>query len=248
MHSKSWLKRIVIAIGVASLLVVLWLTFRPSTATSPVVENPQKSSSQPSKPVEPSFDKTAYSTTDASSVWVIVNKQHPLQPIEYAPASLKSVGNGQRMRTDAADAFLAMQEAARQAGSPIVATSAYRSYTYQQSVYGGYVKQYGVTQTDTFSARPGYSEHQTGLAVDIQGGGCVLDNCFANTAQGTWLAANAYKYGFLLRYTPDKQSVTGYQHEAWHFRYVGPGLASEMHTQGVETLEEFFGVSGGSDY
>ena len=209
----------------------------PKAKTSTVTPKPE---TQPPKPT--------YDTTTASSLQVVVNKQHPLNPIDYAPDSTKSVGNGQVMRTEAADAFLQMQAAAKAASNPIAATSGYRSYGYQQSVYGGYVKQYGVAQTDTFSARPGYSEHQTGLAVDIEGGGCSLDNCFANTPQGKWLADNAYKYGFILRYPDGKTDVTGYEFEAWHFRYVGVELATDMHTKGITTLEEYFDISGGTEF
>ncbi len=253
--------QLVLAIGTACIVLIGWHFLRPSQATSPPKPaNGETSATKkaepavspqtptPTVPTTPVFDKSKYSTTDASSLWVVVNKQHPLSPLGYTPTSLQSVGNGQRMRTDAAAAFSQMQSAAAAAGTPISATSGYRSYSYQVSVYNGYVAQYGVAQTDTFSARPGYSEHQTGLALDIQGGGCSLDNCFANTAQGKWLSANAYIYGFILRYPSDKTAITGYQYEAWHYRYVGTELATEMHRLGITTLEEFFGVSGGSVY
>jgi len=77
---------------------------------------------------------------------------------------------------------------------------------------------------------------------------CALDQCFADTDQGKWLAANAYKYGFIIRYTADKESTTGYEYEPWHIRYVGTALSTELHTKNVETLEEFFGITGGSSY
>jgi D-alanyl-D-alanine carboxypeptidase len=230
-----------LAVLLASLAVVLYLNHPTATAPSPAHSNNTKAKQQ--TPVTLSFN-----TTDAASLQVIVNKQHPLKPIDYAPSSLTSVGNGQQMRTEAARAFLTMQTAAAADNEAITATSGYRSYSYQTSVYNNYVASYGVAKTDTFSARPGYSEHQTGLAIDIQGGGCTLDNCFANTAQGKWLAENAYKYGFLLRYPADKIDVTGYTHEAWHFRYIGTELASTMRSKGMTTLEEYFNITGGSDY
>jgi len=232
---------------ITSLIVIAgaiaFLYFGNRTAHAPSTTNTSTQPTQTSEPTKPSYD-----TTTASSLQVIVNKQHPLSPIDYAPVSTLSVGNGQQMRTEAAQAFLQMQQAAAAAGAPITATSGYRSYSYQKTVYNGYVASYGVAKTDTFSARPGYSEHQTGLAIDIQGEGCVLDNCFANTAQGKWLAGNAYKYGFLLRYPADKVSVTGYQHEAWHYRYIGTELATDMHTKDITTLEEYFDVTGGTSY
>jgi D-alanyl-D-alanine carboxypeptidase len=195
----------------------------------------------------PGFDKSAYSQTDPNSIWVIVNKKHPLQPINYAPTDLTSVGNNQVMRVEAAQALSNMFAGAKAAGTALQADSAYRSYPTQVSVYNAEVKAYGQARADSESARPGYSEHQTGLAVDIGGDGCHIADCFATTTSGKWAAANAYKYGFILRYPADKVTVTGYRYEPWHFRYVGVSLATEMHNQGIETLEEFFGVSGG-DY
>lgn len=230
-----------VATLLASLAVVLYLNNPTAIAPSPTPSNNIKAKQQ--TPVTPS-----YNTTDAASLQVIVNKQHPLNPIDYAPASLTSVGNGQKMRSEAAQAFLTMQTTAAADNAAITTTSGYRSYSYQTSIYNNYVATYGVAQTDTFSARPGYSEHQTGLAIDIQGGGCTLDNCFANTTQGKWLAENAYKYGFLLRYPAEKTAITGYTHEAWHFRYIGTELASTMHDKGMTTLEEYFNITGGSDY
>jgi D-alanyl-D-alanine carboxypeptidase len=129
-------------------------------------------------------------------------------------------------------------------------SSGYRSYDYQVGLYNGYVKSQGQATADTQSARPGYSEHQTGLAVDIEPASkkCELDACFADTPEGKWLVANAYKYGFILRYTQDKTAVTGYAYEPWHFRYVGTPLATEMHNQNVATLEEFFNLPVAPDY
>jgi D-alanyl-D-alanine carboxypeptidase len=195
-----------------------------------------------------SFDKTRYSTTDPASPWVIVNKQHPLNPISYAPRDLASVGNGQQMRAEAATALNHMFGDAQTAGYSLVADSGYRSYDYQVSVYNGYIKQWGQDYTDTVSARPGYSEHQTGWAVDIGTGSCHVADCFADTPAGKWTQANAYKYGFLLRYPQALTSITGYSNEAWHFRYVGPLLSNELHSENSQTLEQFFGVPGGTTY
>jgi D-alanyl-D-alanine carboxypeptidase len=152
------------------------------------------------------------------------------------------------MRAEAATALSHMFADAQAAGYTLVADSGYRSHDYQVTVYNGYVKQWGQDYTDTISARPGYSEHQTGWAVDIGTGSCHVEDCFADTPGGKWAQANAYKYGFLLRYPETLTNVTGYSHEAWHFRYVGPLLSNELHTENIQTLEQFFGISGGTTY
>ncbi|WP_443069927.1 M15 family metallopeptidase [Subtercola sp. YIM 133946] len=160
--------------------------------------------------------------------------------------------NGYQMRGDAEDAMHTMFGAAKaEIGTQLVAQSGYRDYGVQVKAYNYYVNLDGVAGADLTSARPGFSEHQTGLAMDILDttSGCSTDGlCFANTGAGQWLAANAYRFGFILRYPADKTAVTGYEYEPWHFRYVGVDLATEMHTTGVETLEEFFGLPPAPDY
>lgn len=195
-----------------------------------------------------SFNKNQYSLTDPTSLWVVVNKDRPLNPIDYAPSDLVSVGNGQQMRAAAASAFKQMQSAASVQGLSIYAASGYRSYQTQEAAYGSMVKAYGQAYADSLSARPGYSEHQTGWAVDIGTGSCSLSNCFATTPSGKWVAANAYKYGFLMRYPQDYQNITGYDFESWHFRYIGIALATELHNTGIKTLEQFFGLPDAPNY
>lgn len=187
------------------------------------------------------FDKTRYSIDTPDSIWVVVNKNRPLNPLKYAPADLVAVGS-QKMRKAAASAFLKMAADAKTAGLTITPLSGYRSYETQVSVYNNEVKNYGQAVADTESAKPGTSEHQTGLALDVGGGGCGIENCFGNTAEGKWVAANAYKYGFIIRYPAGKQAITGYRYEPWHIRYIGIELAAEMHNKNILTLEEFFDV------
>lgn len=189
-----------------------------------------------------SFNKTKYSTDDPSSIWVIVNKQRPLDPLAYEPSDLVSIGNGHRLRQEAATALQQLIGAAKAEGHAIAGLSGYRSYSRQQTVYNREVATYGQAVADTQSAKPGYSEHQTGLAVDVGGGGCNIDDCFGNTKEGKWVAANAYKYGFIVRYVPGKEDVTGYRAEPWHIRYIGVELATEMRESNIQTLEEFFGL------
>ncbi|MFF1571429.1 M15 family metallopeptidase [Leifsonia sp. NPDC058292] len=201
------------------------------------------------------FDKTAQSVDDPASPWVVVNKPRQLNPVGYVPADLVFPGvtymNRQPMRQQTADALLALFAAGRaEAGLEFSVQSAYRAYDSQVRVYDDDVARNGRVYADTDTARPGHSEHQTGLAVDISAvpAKCSLDACFAQTPQGVWLAANAYRFGFLLRYPADKVAVTGFTFEPWHFRFVGVPLATELHRTGVTTLEEFFGVPGGTQY
>ncbi|MBC7724662.1 MAG: M15 family metallopeptidase, partial [Burkholderiaceae bacterium] len=200
------------------------------------------------------FDRTLNSIDDAASVWVVADKLRPLNPVDYAPGDLVSPpvenANGQPLRAQAADALVAMfaAVAAEGAGSMRL-QSAYRSYGTQVSVYNRYVASAGQAGADAQSARPGFSEHQTGLAADISAGSsCILQACFGDTAQGTWLAANSWRFGFLLRYPADKVAVTGFMYEPWHFRFVGVELATELHTTSVTTLEEFFSLPAAPDY
>jgi len=205
-----------------------------------------------------SFNKDLHSTTDPSSLWVVVNKQHPLQPVSYAPSDLRYPkvalrvpgATEMQLRDPAATALEQMFAGATQAGYQLQVSTAYRGYEYQTGLYNGYVSRQGQAVADQESARPGYSEHQTGLAVDIRAASnkCSLDACFGSMAEGQWLSANAYRYGFILRYPADKTAITGYEYEPWHFRYVGTLLSQEMHKQHIETLEEFFHVSGGTTY
>jgi len=228
-----------------------------TTTTSPVKHTAKAKAVAPTDQ-SAGFNKKQYSLTNPTSIWVIVNKQHPLQPATYVPPDLtvpdvplRSPGAANmQMRAVTATALEQMFAGAKQAGINLQVVSAYRSYSYQQTLYSGYVSEVGQAAADEESARAGYSEHQTGLSVDIgaANGVCVLEACFGGTPEGEWLAANAYKYGFLLRYPADKTTITGYEYEPWHFRYIGTALSNEMHKENIQTLEEFFNVSGGTVY
>lgn len=204
------------------------------------------------------FDKTQNSTSDPSSIWVVVNKQHALQPKSYVPSDLvvpnvplRVPGNeSMQLGQVSAVALEKMFADAKAQGLSLMLSSGYRSYSYQVSLYNSYVKSSGQIFADNISARPGFSEHQTGLAADIEPASqkCDVDKCFGDLPEGKWLAANAYKYGFIVRYTDGNQSITGYAPEPWHIRYVGVGLATELHNINVSTLEQFFGITGGASY
>ena len=148
----------------------------------------------------------------------------------------------QVMTREAADAFNKMAGDALAEGYEIVATTAYRSYNFQNYLYNSYVEREGQAAADTFSARPGKSEHQTGLAADVTSASVNyrLISDFGDTEEGKWLAENCYKYGFIMRYQKGKEDITGYIYEPWHVRYVGQKAAKEIWERDL-TLEEYLG-------
>jgi D-alanyl-D-alanine carboxypeptidase len=201
-------------------------------------------------PTAVGIDLALHSTTDLTSLWVVVNKQHPVSPSDYAPADLVTVA-GAPVRAVVAPDLRAMVAAARADGVRLSASTAYRSYGFQAYLHADLVRRMGAAYADRYSARPGYSEHQTGLALDLHSASqpsCDLRPCFAGTVEAAWVAAHAWEYGFVVRYTADNTVSTGYEPEAWHVRYVGRDLAAWMHANGVRSLEDAFGVSGGPDY
>ena len=240
---------IALAILIVAVLGALFIWHGNAAAPTQSDRRSNKNTSQLTSTVPgSSFDKQAYSTSDPASPWVVVNKQHPLNPLTYAPTDLTAVGNGQFMRAEAATALASMLAGATVAGYSVTPASGYRSYQTQVATYSSEVKSYGQAVADSESARAGYSEHQTGWAMDLASGGCSITDCFGDTPGGKWVADNAYKYGFLLRYSPSNTSATGYRAESWHFRYVGTKLAQELHDESISTLEQFFGISGGATY
>lgn len=225
----------------------------PTTAPSAPIAPSPSASAEP--PAEPEFNRSALSIDDPASIWIVVNKRRPLDPIDFTPPDLVtapvSATNPATMRAEVADALVALFDAARaEEGIELQSQSAYRSYATQSTIYANGVAANGVEFTDRFSARPGHSEHQTGLAVDIgvPGGECSFQACFGELPAGVWLAENAHRFGFLLRYPEGAQPIVGFDYEPWHFRYIGVELATEMHEQGIATLEEFFGLPPAPDY
>lgn len=184
-----------------------------------------------------------------ASIGVVVNKRRPLAPLNYVPLDLVPVGN-QVMRREAATQLNRLMGAAASAGVSMATVSGYRSYASQLSLYNYYVSIYGRAYADTISARAGFSEHQNGLAMDIGNptGACALQDCFAGTPAGSFAAANAWKYGFIVRYPNGYTSVTGYSFEPWHLRYVGAKAAADMHNRGARTLEQYFGLASAPSY
>jgi len=197
------------------------------------------------------------SLADPGRIWVVINKQRPCDPIDYqpagiaVPASTRTLGET-ALRGDAAAALAAMISAAAGSGAGEVALdSGFRSFATQRTTYATQVGARGRAGAELISARPGFSEHQTGLAADVvacSNGGCGSIEQFAATPQGAWVAEHAWEYGWVVRYHDGQTPITGYQPEPWHLRYLGPDLARAYHDGGFRTLEEFFALPPAPDY
>ncbi len=158
---------------------------------------------------------------------LIANKTYPL-PEGYAPGGILPT---------VMEAWNAMVAAAKEDGITLRIISGYRSYRTQQTLYNNYVARNGQAEADTYSARPGHSEHQTGLAFDIN----EISYAFGESAAGRWVAEHAAEYGFIIRYPKEKQEITGYVYEPWHLRYLGTELATDVYESGL-CLEEYFNI------
>lgn len=163
---------------------------------------------------------------------LIVNKSFAL-PKSYAPGEIP----------EAKHAIDQLVAEGNNNGLSLVIRSAFRSYETQTNLYNNYVARDGQKKADTYSAKPGHSEHQTGLAFDLgnmSGNNDFLET-FEDTAEGKWIKAHAHEYGFIIRYPKDKSHITGYQYEPWHLRYVGKEAAGKIYDSGL-TLEEYLGL------
>ena len=159
---------------------------------------------------------------------LIANKTYSL-PEDYNPGGLLP---------ECKEAFALMQSAAAAKGLNIYISSGFRSYASQKSIYNRYVGRDGRALADTYSARPGHSEHQTGLAVDLN----TITQSFGRTKEGRWVAEHCHEYGFIIRYPEGKSHITGYCFEPWHLRYVGIDAATEIARSGL-CLEEYYGIT-----
>lgn len=218
------------------------------------VQSGQEETKAPEPKPEPTFNKSAFSIDDAGSLWVVADKLRPLNPEKFKPELLVTLKLPHRydptLASAAAGAYKVMYKAAKKDGVRLVIQSAYRSYNNQVGVYNGWVNKIGQEKADLQSARPGFSEHQTGLSVDVasSSGQCTIAECFAKTDEGKWLTEHAWEYGWVLRYPKGLTHITGYKYEPWHWRFVGKGLAAEMHKTPNITLEEYFGLPPAPDY
>lgn len=197
------------------------------------------------------FNKKLHSIDQPGSIWWIVNKIRSL-PSGYAPSNiaapnvnlrLNKTADEMKIRSDITANIESMFTAAGKQGINLLFASGYRSQGAQDVLYKSYIAKDGQAAADRYSARPGTSEHQTGLAFDVcvAGTSCNLDISFADTAAGSWIAKNAHTYGFIVRYPNGKEAITGYQYEPWHLRFVGTSLANELRAKN-QTMEEFFGL------
>jgi D-alanyl-D-alanine carboxypeptidase len=187
---------------------------------------------------------TSTTHNNPANIDVLVNKKHCLIPLSYYPTDLLSA-DGAILSAKAAYNFDAMYNAAASAGQAFQVTSSYRSYAVQINTYNYWVSTSGKIGADTYSARPGYSEHQTGFAVDLEAGSCAL-SCFGSSTQYTWLKQHAADYGFIQRYPAGEQAITGYETEQWHYRFVGTSIAKDILLKGATTLEQYWNMSGGN--
>lgn len=172
---------------------------------------------------------------------ILVNKYNYITE-DYIPKNLEEINanyarSGMQLVRNAKKAFEKLSKNAKKEGLNIIAMSSYRSYEYQVTLYNNYVKTDGQEAADTYSARAGYSEHQTGLAVDVYNLELPYTS-FEKTKEFEWMQKNAYKYGFILRFPKDKVNITGYQYESWHYRYVGKKVAKHLYKNNL-TLEEY---------
>lgn len=174
---------------------------------------------------------------------MLVNKYYLLTK-DYVPDDLVNVsqtyswGSNQKVRKVAYDAFLDMWEQAKTDGFYLMISSSYRSYEEQEIVYNNYKKQ-GTKYADSLAARPGASEHQTGLTLDIFSKTNSNRQTFKDSEEAKWLLDNSYKFGFILRYPENLVNVTGYNYEAWHFRYVGKNIATYIHDNNI-SFDEYY--------
>ena len=219
-------------------------------------DQPNNETKQGAEPIPKENQSTNPVLSEAGNNWWVVNKTRPLDPAKYQPSdlvfpnvTLRVPGNeSMKLRTEPALAVEKLFSAAKTSGYSPMFSSGYRSYNYQVTLYNGYVNTQGQAEADKQSARPGFSEHQTGLAFDIcDASDCDLVQSFGTTAFGQWIANNAHLYGFTIRYKENKQNITGYIYEPWHLRYVGVDLATKLKNSN-QTLEEYFGLPAAPDY
>lgn len=215
-------------------------TNKPSEEIS---NEPEEKPSPEVRTETPVSARPSDSNSDISPKYVdgvlIVNKSYPV-PEGYRPDNMVVVpgSNNELLLPETSAAFTEMCADAWKNGLTLWVQSGFRSYELQTRLYNNYVASSGKTAADTFSARPGHSEHHTGLALDLN----TITDSFAGTAEGKWVAENCWKYGFIIRYPKDKENITGYKYEPWHLRYLGKELAKDVYDSGL-CLEEYFGLT-----
>lgn len=171
------------------------------------------------------------------SFLVLVNKKNKL-PKDYIPNDLVPLNKEKKLvRKEVKEKFNKLKKEAEKLDFQITVASAYRDYNYQEKLYNYYIEKMGIKKTEMASAKPGHSEHQTGLAIDVIGSNGDY-NLFAESKEFNWLKNNAHLYGFILRYPKNKEHITGFKYEPWHYRYVGIEVATIIYNNNL-TLEEY---------
>ncbi len=232
----------------ASAIVTVEPTEEPLSTPTPLVT---------AEPTSETIDESLLEQlTTPSSILFCANKKHPL-PENYEPEDLTNQIDVPKqsedvyLRQEAVNALESMFQAALKDGVTLYLISGYRSAYTQYYLWNGYAEVNGADYADTISSRAGYSDHQTGLAIDVgelNDEETILDTSFINTAAGQWLYHNAYNYGYILRYPDGKEDITGYDFEPWHYRYVGVDVATAIYNVDPDyTFEEYFNIEGG-DY
>ncbi|AIQ65967.1 peptidase M15 [Paenibacillus stellifer] len=261
MRGKWWVPLLLLVVIAAGWAIGRYTAPSPSAGGSAATEQQELNggtstaapgsevSPAPSPSGAPGGNEVRQADTEPDSIGVIVNKQYGLEE-GYKPEDLvypnvpfifKEKIEKRMLRKEAAAALEEMFAGAEKDGVYLAGVSGYRSEATQTVLFDNYVKRDGEEKARTYSAVPGHSEHQTGLAIDLSGrdGKCAAESCFAGTKEADWLAQHAPEYGFIIRYPEGKEAITGYMYEAWHVRYVGKELARTLTEKGL-TLEEYY--------
>lgn len=231
---------------IAIITAILTLMYNLNTSNEEEIKNTQKQDNTQIEYKEPEIvtpNCESYTNVESSNLQdgylILVNKHYYLDK-NYTPnnlAYLKECSDGEQLSNDAAISFTNMCKQAQQEGLTLLAISGYRSYNRQSELYNNYLTKYTQNIVDTFSARPGHSEHQTGFSTDVSNGTSYTK--FEQTNEYLWMKENAYKYGFIERYQEGKELITGYNKEPWHWRYVGIDEATYIKEKDI-TYEQYY--------
>ncbi len=249
---RSFSRIVLLLIVLVCVGAIGYMTLVSVPATAPrknKVVNQNQPASEKTTPKE--FNKSQFSIDEPGSLWWIVNKNRPVGE-SYKPADLvtpdiplntQKTAEENQIRAHVAPYLKSLFSGAQNEGISFFLASGYRSFSLQQAYYSNYVRTSGQMEADRFSARPGTSEHQTGLSLDVATVDRIhyLDQAFGQDIGGKWLATHAHEHGFIVRYPDGKESVTGYMYEPWHIRFVGKELASRLYNSN-QTMEEFFAL------
>jgi D-alanyl-D-alanine carboxypeptidase len=235
---------------ISAYLAIFSLISGPSalaeTPSPTATATPTVSATSTPTPTSTPSPTSVQSIDRADSIWVVVNKKRPLDPLKYKPALDKTIN----LAKPAADGYRLLKAAVAKAGKgTLCLNSGYRSYSTQSYTYNLDVTRYGKKIAENLAAHPGYSEHQTGLAADVSTTalGCKITN-FGSSSAAKWIALNGWQYGFIVRYPDGATSTTGYQYEPWHLRFVGIEIATAMNTQKITVLEKFWNLPAAATY